>query len=64
MLEAVVGELPMLTVVPPLPPRLFNALAMSSASAYLMGMTSEINSELPPMSTRSIISSIRLTFSA
>ena len=35
-------ELPMLTVPPlPEPPRLFNALAMSSTSAYLIGMTSE-----------------------
>ena len=37
-------ELPMLTVLPPLPPRLFSALAMSSAIAYLIGMTSEMYS--------------------
>ena len=55
----------MLTVLPPpLPPRLFNALAMSSASAYLIGMTSEMYSAGTVTSTCSIISSIRFTFSA
>ncbi len=42
--DGVAAELPKLTVLPPLPPRLFSALAMSSAIAYLIGMTSEMYS--------------------
>ena len=58
-------EAPMLTVLPPpAPPRLFKALAMSSASAYLIGMTSEIYSAGTDTSMRSIICNIRFTFSA
>ena len=66
LMVEVVAAVPMLTVPPPLPPpRLFNALAMSAASAYLIGMTSEMISDSPPpVSTWSINSSIRFTFSA
>ena len=60
-----VGELPMWTVLPlPVPPRLFKALAMSSASAYLIGMTSEMYSAGTETSMRAIICNIRFTFSA
>ena len=52
------------TDVPPPPElKLFSALAMSEAFAYLIGMTSETNSEGIATSICLISSSIRLTFS-
>ena len=53
------------TVMPPPPPvlRLFNALAISEAFAYLIGMTSETYSEGMATLTLATSSSMRLTFS-
>ena len=55
---------PTLAPPPPLLLKLFNALAMSDAFAYLIGMTSYTNSEGIATSILATISSIRLTFSA
>ena len=63
--RAAAPPLPPPTVAPPPPElRLFNAPAISDAFAYLIGMTSETNSEGTATSISSISSSIRLTFSA
>ena len=52
------------TEAPPPPElRLFNALAISVAFAYLIGITSDTNSEGTATSMSLISSSIRLTFS-
>ena len=59
-------ELPLLPGIPvPVPaPRLLNALAMSAAFAYLMGMTSESISSGATTSSLSMSSIIRLTLPA
>jgi hypothetical protein len=56
-------ELPPTLVPPPPVLRLFKALAISAANAYLMGITSETKFDSTTTSMRSIISSMRFTFS-